>query len=113
VAAITFFSIMGNLLLKQLFGRCDYVEMTRVLIIFLPLLCRSYIGAQLRSAHGCHCSGWSIETSLRRYLHSWRIRRGIFSPNMGGSVIYGWIHLASPFYVLRTLLSTSNINVVL
>jgi hypothetical protein len=54
-----------------------------------------YTGLQLRCAHGCHFNGWSIETSLRRCLHGWRMRRGIFFPNMGGSVIFAWDHLLS------------------
>jgi hypothetical protein len=49
-----------------------------------------------------------IEASSRLEDTAWYIFY-----NMGGSLIYVWIHLASPFYLSRTLFLPSDISVVL
>jgi hypothetical protein len=53
------------------------------------LTCRSFTGVPVLFVYGRLFSGRSTETYLRRSMHSWRLRRGILFPNMGGSIIYG------------------------
>jgi hypothetical protein len=76
-----------------LFGRHGYAEMIKFLIINVVLFCRSSTVAQLCSVCGRVYNMWFIETSLRGCLHGWRIRRGIFFLNIGGSVICGLARL--------------------
>ena len=52
------------------------------------LSCKLSTGAPLCSVHGRLFSVWRTTTCLRRCLHGWRTRRGIFLSNMDGSVIY-------------------------
>ena len=69
-----------------LFGRFGYVEMTKFLMIPTLLLCRLSTDAPSCYVHGRLYSMWRTETCLRRCLHGWRSRRGIFLPNMGGNI---------------------------
>jgi hypothetical protein len=71
----------------QQFGRFGYVEMTRFLITKMLLYCRLSTGAPVCSVRGRHFSVRRIATSLRRCVHSWRIRRRTLLPYMGGSII--------------------------
>jgi hypothetical protein len=51
-----------------LFGRYDYVEMTKCLMVKTLLSCRSFIGVLVR--FGRFFSEWRIETCLWRSVHS-------------------------------------------
>jgi hypothetical protein len=68
----------------QLYGRFDYVKCLTIKIL---LCCRFYTGALVCSVYGCLYNGWSTATCLRRFIHGWRLRRGIIFPNMVGCII--------------------------
>src|SRR5438128_1500564 len=59
------------------------------LMVRYLLLYRFFIGARLCSVCGRRCSVRSSATCLRRCVHGWSGRRGIFFPYMGGGVVYG------------------------
>ena len=69
-----------------LFGRSGYVGMTRFLMIKILLLCRSFTGLRLCSAHGRLFSVRRTKTCLWRCLLGWKIRRRSLLSNMGGSI---------------------------
>jgi hypothetical protein len=72
-----------------LYGRYGYVGMTKFLMIKIVLSCRLSTDVPVFSIYGHLFSGWRIATCLRRYVHGWRLRRGILFPYMGDRIIYG------------------------
>jgi hypothetical protein len=66
----------------SLFSRYGYVEIIKYLTT-KTLLCRLSIGSVL-SVYGPLFREWRIETFIWRYMHVWKLRRGIFFPNMAG-----------------------------
>jgi hypothetical protein len=73
----------------RLHGRFGYLEMTRFLMIKVPILCRSSTGVRLCSVHSRHFSVWRIATSLWRCLRDWRTRPHSLFPNIGGCIAGG------------------------
>jgi hypothetical protein len=59
----------------------------KFLMIKIVLSCRLSTDVPVFSVCGHLCSGWSIETYLRRSVHGWRIRWEILFPYMGGRII--------------------------
>jgi hypothetical protein len=70
-------------------------EPKRQQVIKILLSCRLPTGTRLCSVHGRLYNEWRIATCLWRCLHGWRTRRGIFLPDLDGSVIFGFV-LHSP-----------------
>jgi hypothetical protein len=71
-----------------LFGRYDYVEMIKCLTIKTLPSCRLSIVLSVHSVCGRLCNASRIATFIRRFVHDWKLRRGILFPNMDGRIAY-------------------------
>ena len=82
------------------------------LTIKVLLLCKLPTDVPRCFVYGPLYSEWRIETCLRRCVHDWGLRRGIHSPNMGGSMILELGHLRFRCYT-NILLSISPSSFIL
>jgi hypothetical protein len=71
-----------------LFDRYGYVEMIKCLTIKTLPSCRLSTGLSVHSVCGRLCSVSRIATFIRRFVHDWKLRRGIFFPNMNDRIAY-------------------------
>jgi hypothetical protein len=61
-------------------------------MIRIIIFCRLYTDVPLFSVRDLHCKEWRTATSLRRFVHGWRIQWVILFLYLGGSIIYGLGH---------------------
>jgi hypothetical protein len=81
-----------------LFGRYDYVEMIKCLMIKTLSFCRLSIELLVLSVCGRLCNVRRIAAFIRRSVHDCKLRRGILFPNMDGRIAYGLLLLARRYY---------------
>jgi hypothetical protein len=62
------------------------------------LFCRLSTELLVHSVCDRLCSVHMIATFIRRYVHDWKLRRGILFPNMTGRIAYELVLLVRRFY---------------